>query len=247
MNSWIASKYLSVPSYYYLVQNWICLGYCKPLSLLNSFSPLLCPIVPIKKKQNQSSPWHFSSWKPLVFYYPVGQKFNFLANHIEERVRFLTRKPMCDFFGPDLAGFGEGAWCLGSTLQRRTQDPGLATLLCSLCPYPRCLHLGLSLLGKLKDYLPDCHLIFSNFLLLRFVCTAGIFCLRLPLQGDNPYSCAYPPDPRVLVTQSCLTLCDFMDCSPPGSSVCGIFQARILEGGWEETRVPQCSSQNCLQ
>ena len=29
--------------------------------------------------------------------------------------------------------------------------------------------------------------------------------------------------------QSCLTLCDPMDCSPPGSSVQGILQARILE------------------
>ena len=29
--------------------------------------------------------------------------------------------------------------------------------------------------------------------------------------------------------QSCLTLCDPMDSSPPGSSVCGILQARILE------------------
>ena len=29
--------------------------------------------------------------------------------------------------------------------------------------------------------------------------------------------------------QSCLTLCDTMDCSPPGSSVHGILQARILE------------------
>ena len=28
----------------------------------------------------------------------------------------------------------------------------------------------------------------------------------------------------------CLTLCDPMDCSLPGSSVCGILQARILEG-----------------
>ena len=27
----------------------------------------------------------------------------------------------------------------------------------------------------------------------------------------------------------CLTLCNPMDCSPPGSSVHGIFQARILE------------------
>jgi len=31
------------------------------------------------------------------------------------------------------------------------------------------------------------------------------------------------------VTQSCLTLCDPMDCNPPGSSIHGIFQARILE------------------
>ena len=30
--------------------------------------------------------------------------------------------------------------------------------------------------------------------------------------------------------QSCPTLCDPMDCSPPGSSIHGILQARILEG-----------------
>ena len=30
-------------------------------------------------------------------------------------------------------------------------------------------------------------------------------------------------------TQSCPTLCDPMDCNPPGSSVCWILQARILE------------------
>ena len=33
------------------------------------------------------------------------------------------------------------------------------------------------------------------------------------------------------VTQSCPTLSDPMDCSPPGSSVHGIFQARVLEWG----------------
>ena len=32
-----------------------------------------------------------------------------------------------------------------------------------------------------------------------------------------------------LVTQSCPTLCNSMDCSPPGSSVHGILQARILK------------------
>ena len=31
--------------------------------------------------------------------------------------------------------------------------------------------------------------------------------------------------------ESCLTLSDPMDCSPPGSSVHGIFQARVLEWG----------------
>ena len=35
--------------------------------------------------------------------------------------------------------------------------------------------------------------------------------------------------PKVLVTQSCLTLCDPVNCSSPGSSVHGILQARILE------------------
>ena len=34
---------------------------------------------------------------------------------------------------------------------------------------------------------------------------------------------------EVLVAQSCPTLCYSMDCSPPGSSVHGILQARILE------------------
>ena len=34
---------------------------------------------------------------------------------------------------------------------------------------------------------------------------------------------------KVLVTQLCLTPCNHMDCSLPGSSVHGILQARILE------------------
>ena len=34
---------------------------------------------------------------------------------------------------------------------------------------------------------------------------------------------------KALVTHSCPTLCDPMDCNPPGSSIQGILQARILE------------------
>ena len=43
------------------------------------------------------------------------------------------------------------------------------------------------------------------------------------------------------VAQSCPTLCDPLDCSPPGSSVHGILQARILE--W----VAMASSRGCSQ
>ena len=43
------------------------------------------------------------------------------------------------------------------------------------------------------------------------------------------------------VTQSCPTLCDPMDCSPPGSSVHGIVPARILE--WVAMPFSRASSQ----
>ena len=45
----------------------------------------------------------------------------------------------------------------------------------------------------------------------------------------------------MLVTQSCPTLCNPMDCIAPGSSVHGIFQARILE--WIGTPFSRGSSQ----
>ena len=38
-----------------------------------------------------------------------------------------------------------------------------------------------------------------------------------------------PPAPVCAVAQSCPTLCEPVDCSPPGSSAPGIFQARIPE------------------
>ena len=40
--------------------------------------------------------------------------------------------------------------------------------------------------------------------------------------------------------QSCLTLCNPMDCSPPGSSIHGIFQARVLE--WGAIAFSSCSA-----
>ena len=45
----------------------------------------------------------------------------------------------------------------------------------------------------------------------------------------------------MLATQLCPTLCDPMNCRPPGSSVHGILQARILE--WVATPFSRGSSQ----
>ena len=46
---------------------------------------------------------------------------------------------------------------------------------------------------------------------------------------------------KMLLAQLCPTLCDPMDCSPPGSSVHGILQARILE--WVPLSFSRGSSQ----
>ena len=58
---------------------------------------------------------------------------------------------------------------------------------------------------------------------------------------------------RTKLLQSCLTLCDPMDYSPPGSSVHGIFQAKVLEWGAFAFSVPAAaaaaaakSRQSCL-
>ena len=46
-------------------------------------------------------------------------------------------------------------------------------------------------------------------------------------------SCLHPPlrfwKVKLFIAQLCLTLCHPMDCSPPGSFIHGILQARILE------------------
>ena len=46
------------------------------------------------------------------------------------------------------------------------------------------------------------------------------------------------------VAQLCPTLSDPMDCSPPGSSVHGIFQARVLEWGAIAFSLPETTYAN---
>ena len=69
------------------------------------------------------------------------------------------------------------------------------------------------------------------------------FCIFNKLLGDSGlYTLSNQSlSKEVLVTQLCPTLCDPMDCSPPGSSVHEIFQARILE--WVAISFSRGSSQ----
>ena len=63
------------------------------------------------------------------------------------------------------------------------------------------------------------------------------------------------PKGRVLVTQLCPTLCDYMDYSPPGSSVHGILQERILkwlaipflQKIWKVSQTTQTNNENKLE
>ena len=87
----------------------------------------------------------------------------------------------------------------------------LAALLCSYCWWK--LHpLGLFPVAKLNELL----------VLLRF---SIYFCCLYTFLYNNMYMKV-----KVLATQSCPTLGDPMDCSPPGSSIHGIFQARYWSG-----------------
>ena len=61
-------------------------------------------------------------------------------------------------------------------------------------------------------------------------CLITKFRLKLKKVGTITRPLRYDPKKvKVLVTQSCLTLCDSMDCNSPGSSVHGILQARIQD------------------
>ena len=76
---------------------------------------------------------------------------------------------------------------------------------------------------------------------LPSISSSTFYNLALP---PNPTSCREPAfspiESESEVGQLCLTLCDHMDCSLPGSSIHGIFQARGLQ--WVATSFSRGSS-----
>ena len=77
------------------------------------------------------------------------------------------------------------------------------------------------------EYWDNEALVCSNFMLQAPYVHAFSFLLFSPTWKPKLYFflCSF----HVLVAQSCLTFCDPMDCSSPGSSVHRILQARMLE------------------
>ena len=81
----------------------------------------------------------------------------------------------------------------------------------------------------------------SHFSRVRLCATHRRQPTRLPLPWDSPgkntgVGCHFLLQCRKVkseseVAQSCPTLSNPIDCSPPGSSIHGIFQARVLEWG----------------
>ena len=76
---------------------------------------------------------------------------------------------------------------------------------------------------------------FYNF----FTSFRELTCHHLPPQTFGLSVCLSKSESEV--AQSCPTLCDPVDCSPPGSSVHGILQARVLE--WVAISFSRGSSQ----
>ena len=72
----------------------------------------------------------------------------------------------------------------------------------------------------------------SEQFMLLVDCYVSLFLSQLSkhiLQKQNEHKVIPAAAAAAKSLQSCLTLCDPMDCSPPGSPIPGILQARTLE------------------
>ena len=121
---------------------------------------------------------------------------------------------------------GRGAYILHVNGQESSEAGGIITLLGWKIPPQRCDMLLLLL---------------SRFSRVRLCVTPWQQPTRLPRPWDSPgkntgLGCHFllqcvKVKSESEVAQSCLTLSDPTDCSLPGSSIHGIFQARVLEWG----------------
>ena len=123
-------------------------------------------------------------------------------------------------------------------LQARTLESEVAQSCPTLCNPVDCSLPGFSVHGILQARILE-------WVAISF--SRGIF----PTQGSNPGLLHWRQtlsmhESESEVSQSCPTLSDPMDCSPPGSSVHGIFQARVLEWDAIAFSVPRSKHLNFM-
>ena len=125
-------------------------------------------------------------------------------------------------------------------------DKSTRNIFCSLtCCF--CFSISFLLIGVQLLYNNVLLLLLSHFIRVRLCATHRQQPTRLHHPWDSPGKNAGVGCHFLLqcmevkseseVAQSCLTLCNPRDCSPPGSSIHGIFQARVLE--WVAIASPQ--------
>ena len=130
------------------------------------------------------------------------------------------------------------SWTSGLHTLARTPGEGADSLLARLLERIKYGHMPGDIPARDGGLLP---LLLSRFSHVQLCATHRQQPTRLPRPWDSPgkntgvgchflLQCVKVKSERE-VTQSCPTLRDHMDCSPPGSSVHGIFQARTLEWG----------------
>ena len=100
----------------------------------------------------------------------------------------------------------------------KTRSLCLRIIFCFLCCLPSfCYLMPFSL-----TVLCELNILHFKYISPNYYVCLKCFSIRISVSSLLAYS-------QVLVSQLCLTLCDPMDCSQPGSSVHGISQGRILE------------------
>ena len=128
--------------------------------------------------------------------------------------------------GPLPALFAPVLYCPKFSFLQNLQNPAYSDSVWKDAPFPRCLLLSETFKNHIfKNVNPpnSCVLLLTGEVMrIKIVPTSRFLWDSFHLVYEAYCCCS-------LVAKSCLTLCDPMDYSPPGSSVHGILQASILE------------------
>ena len=136
---------------------------------------------------------------------------------------FWSFCPFHQLFWPFCVIFSHMLLCLKHSLPVFLHILSSQSSLSLRCQFPRGAFLE-------STFYPELHPTQNSLLQSPFFFDYKVFKMCHTFQSVFPSNTLVQPRKRESeVAQLCLTLCDPMDCSLPGSSVYGVFQARTLE------------------